>query len=283
MNGWYTIAHVAELKKVANQIPPVWGFDCVNLTKGILWGWIGDPNDIYGGARYCTNGVPDTNANGMIGRCKEVSTDFSHIEVSITANAFDYIPLNDIFTNIPKLIFHNLYNFALVLIPLLAAFIFCIIFLKNRKKLFAKSHLAHLSPTTTNLILVFAAFIIIHILGASLIKSPPRLLIPAYLAGLIITFRILLPHLKLNAILTTIITTATFLVVAIHGILLTKYHFEMSKVLENIQNSEEPIICINPEETKPTRIPVIDLSQANIIVDWGQPEPIYDKQIISCK
>ena len=57
----------------------------------------------------------------------------------------------------------------------------------------------------------------------------------------------------------------------------------MSKVLENVQNSEEPIICINPEETKPTRIPVIDLSQANIIVDWGQPEPIYNKQIISCK
>lgn len=206
-----------------------------------------------------------------------------YTNTSITANAFDYIPLNDIFANIPKLIFHNLYNFALVLIPLLAVFIFCIIFLKNRKKLFAKSHLAHLSPTTTNLILVFATFIIIHILGASLIKSPPRLLIPAYLAGLIITFRIFLPHLKLNAILTTIITTATFLVVAIHGILLTKYHFEMSKVLENVQNSEEPIICINPEETKPTRIPVIDLSQANIIVDWGQPEPIYNKQIISCK
>lgn len=80
LNGWYTPAHIAELEKVANRIPPVWGFDCVNLTKGILWGWIGDPNDIYGGARYCTNGVPDTNANGMIGKCTDVSTDFTTIE-----------------------------------------------------------------------------------------------------------------------------------------------------------------------------------------------------------
>lgn len=216
--------------------------------------------------------------------CQLAGSGIDHYtNTSTTANAFDYTPLGDIFTNIPKLIFHNLYNFALVLIPLLAVFIFCIIFLKNRKKLFAKSHLAHLSPTTTNLILVFATFIIIHILGASLIKSPPRLLIPAYLAGLIIVFKIFLPHLKFNTIFATFITIATFAVVAIHSILLIKYHFEMSKILESIKNSEEPIICINPEDTKPTRIPLLDLSQANIIVDWNQPEPIYNKEIISCK
>ncbi len=196
---------------------------------------------------------------------------------------FDYIPLSDIFTNIPKLVFHNLYNFTLVLAPLLAVFIFCIIFLKNRQKLFSKSHLTHLSPTTANLILVFTTFIAIHILGASLIKAPPRLLIPAYLAGLIITFKLLFLHLNFNTILTSLITIFVFFVVTAHAALLIKYHFEMSKVLDNIKNSEESTICINPEDTKPTRIPLLDLSQANIIVDWNQPEPIYGKQIISCK
>lgn len=35
------------------------GFDCVGLVKGILWGWSGDYNANYGGATYASNGVPD--------------------------------------------------------------------------------------------------------------------------------------------------------------------------------------------------------------------------------
>lgn len=57
------------------------GFDCVCLIKGILWGWKGDVTRTYGGASYITNGVPDINADQMILECKDVSTDFSKIEV----------------------------------------------------------------------------------------------------------------------------------------------------------------------------------------------------------
>lgn len=58
-----------------------YGFDCVCLIKGLLWGWCGDPTKTYGGAGYAVNGVPDIGADGMIGKCAGVSTDFSHIEV----------------------------------------------------------------------------------------------------------------------------------------------------------------------------------------------------------
>lgn len=57
------------------------GFDCVNLIKGILWGWNGNRYATYGGARYAANGVPDVSANGMIQKCYGVTTNFSHIEV----------------------------------------------------------------------------------------------------------------------------------------------------------------------------------------------------------
>lgn len=57
------------------------GFDCVCLIKGLLWGWCGDKNKVYGGAGYAVNGVPDIGADSMIGVCKDVSTDFSKIEV----------------------------------------------------------------------------------------------------------------------------------------------------------------------------------------------------------
>ena len=49
-------------------------FDCVGLIKSILWGWNGDPNKSYGGAKYATNGVPDIGADAMIRRCSGVSS-----------------------------------------------------------------------------------------------------------------------------------------------------------------------------------------------------------------
>ena len=50
------------------------GFDCVCLIKGVLWGWSGNENKTYGGASYAINGVPDLDADTMITRCAGVST-----------------------------------------------------------------------------------------------------------------------------------------------------------------------------------------------------------------
>lgn len=67
-------ARTAMIKAAANQSPPVYGFDCVNLIKGILWGWRGDASKVYGGAAYGSNGVPDHGADTVIKECLEVST-----------------------------------------------------------------------------------------------------------------------------------------------------------------------------------------------------------------
>lgn len=48
--------------------------DCSGFIKGILWGY---PTK----GKYQSNGVPDINANTMIKKCKDVSTNFNNIEV----------------------------------------------------------------------------------------------------------------------------------------------------------------------------------------------------------
>lgn len=48
--------------------------DCSGFIKGILWGF-----PLKG--KYASNGVPDINADTMIKRCKDVSTNFNNIEV----------------------------------------------------------------------------------------------------------------------------------------------------------------------------------------------------------
>jgi hypothetical protein len=71
----------ARVKLINAASADTFGFDCVCLIKGVLWGWNGDKNKVYGGAKYATNGVPDVDANVMIKLCSDVSTDFSKIEV----------------------------------------------------------------------------------------------------------------------------------------------------------------------------------------------------------
>lgn len=67
--------------KISKAGSSTFGFDCVCLIKSVLWGWSGNVNHIYGGAKYTSNGVPDINADQMISRCTGVSTNFSNIEV----------------------------------------------------------------------------------------------------------------------------------------------------------------------------------------------------------
>ena len=66
---------------INNASSDTFGFDCVNLIKGVLWGWNGNLNHVYGGSVYASNGVPDINADGMIAKCKNISTNFNNITV----------------------------------------------------------------------------------------------------------------------------------------------------------------------------------------------------------
>jgi hypothetical protein len=68
----------ARTELILNADPDTFFFDCVGLAvKAPLWGWTGDPNRVYGGAKYESNGVPDIGADTVITRCTNVSTTFN--------------------------------------------------------------------------------------------------------------------------------------------------------------------------------------------------------------
>lgn len=68
-------------KMIMNASEDTFGFDCVCLLKGLLWGWTGDTSKTYGGAVYKSNNVPDINADDMFSCCIEQSSDFSNIQI----------------------------------------------------------------------------------------------------------------------------------------------------------------------------------------------------------
>ncbi len=65
----YYASKVKRLKSLISQ--GYVGIDCSGLLKMIHWGY---PNQ-----KYNNGGMPDTNANGYINMCKDVSSDFSKI------------------------------------------------------------------------------------------------------------------------------------------------------------------------------------------------------------
>lgn len=69
----------ARTRMINAATADTFGFDCVNLIKGVLWGWKGDLTAQYGGAKYGSNGVPDVSADGMIRLCRGVTEDFRDI------------------------------------------------------------------------------------------------------------------------------------------------------------------------------------------------------------
>lgn len=70
--SWYTAGRLSAFRQLIGE--GYFGFDCVNLTKGILWGWDGSRNAYHGGAKYASNGVTDVSADGMIKLCTDVSS-----------------------------------------------------------------------------------------------------------------------------------------------------------------------------------------------------------------
>lgn len=52
--------------------------DCVGIIKGILCGFNFDMDKSYGGGVYCSNGVPDIDADTMINKCSNVTTNLNN-------------------------------------------------------------------------------------------------------------------------------------------------------------------------------------------------------------
>lgn len=203
-----------------------------------------------------------------------------------SAETFDYVAISDIFTNpsqsIPRLLFHAVYNFGIVLLPLAILFILAVILSSKIRQVFTGHPLKHLSKNTKHLILAFSLFIFIHLLATIQIKSPPRILIPAYFAGVICIFKVFTPYIK-SKILGHIIVFCTILAIVIHTVFLSIYHVRMSKILDEIKNTPESTYCIKRSVNDAPRIPLINLSQEFMVVYWGYPEPIYNKDVTFCE
>lgn len=79
INGYAFNKDASRAAKIRSASADTFGFDCVCFIKALFWGWKGDPSQVYGGAVYKSNGIPDIGADQLIKQCIDVSEDFSTI------------------------------------------------------------------------------------------------------------------------------------------------------------------------------------------------------------
>ena len=75
----YAKADPARAAQIRGASSDTFGFDCICFIKGLMWGWKGNKDHVYGGAEYKSNGIPDIGADSLIKQCLDVSEDFSTI------------------------------------------------------------------------------------------------------------------------------------------------------------------------------------------------------------
>lgn len=83
------------------------GFDCCNLIKGVIWGWNGNVNHVYGGAVYGSQGLPDIGEDALIMKCPDATDkNWSKIEIGevvwIPGHIGVYVGDNTVIESSPK-------------------------------------------------------------------------------------------------------------------------------------------------------------------------------------
>ena len=200
----------------------------------------------------------------------------------------DYLPLNEIFTNlgdsIKRIFLHNVFNFGRFLAPFLVISIpigIYILILK-KKKLFV---LPKFSRHEKKFFFAAFIFIFIHILALSQIYYFTRMVLPIYLIGLATYAYILVRLFKTTKIaipLALIEITLVVIIIAIRATFAINYLQKVTPILNQIKNSDAQTFCVTPEQAKSKNLPYIYLGQEDFLVDWAMPQTIYDKKITYC-
>lgn len=208
------------------------------------------------------------------------------------STTYDYISIGRIFseplTSTVSLAKHIIINYGRVLSPLLLVFVVCFtIYLIARK---IKQQRPIIRPTNKQDNAILSAgslFTVVHIAIASQIEFPLRIILPAYIVG-VICLAVLLRSM-LNQLSKHVKSTFTFamlllsiVVVVARFILAISYSQKILPVLEFIKNSSEQSLCISRESINSTTIPLVYLGQESILADWAMPETIYGKTITFC-
>jgi len=208
------------------------------------------------------------------------------------ATEYDYVSLGE-FVREPvgsagRLVRHVIRNGVRVLAPIAAVLAGFAAIRVVRKWLGKREEKLTWWPETKKereIVAVLMGFVMVHILVATQLNAPLRILLPAYVAGVMVAMLLVKEWTKgwRMEVVGVGMLVLTVGVVGVRTMLAAEYYEKAGKVLERMRESEEQIVCVTREEVTSRTLPGIYLGQEDMIADWTLPVMIYGKEVVWCE
>ncbi len=205
----------------------------------------------------------------------------------IYVSTYDYLSLNEFWdspiSGIWRIIKHLAMNFGRVLVPLWCFGVLVLVLTKDARQALRKKYWSEMDAERKRVLLVSGCFETLCVLGASQVNAPLRVLLPAYMIGVIVLLMIIEPCVSKANILRWMIVLIAGGVLITRLILAVNYHAKAEVVLDEIRRSDNEELCIDVERVRSFNFPVVYLGQEDMLVDWAMPENVYRKTVIFCE
>lgn len=200
---------------------------------------------------------------------------------------YDYVSLGEVVaepvSSVVRLAKHTVKNFGRVILPLgLAAAVLAVVKLLSDRK---KENKWQLSGEDWTRWLILVSFMVIHVVLAVQITAPLRILLPAYIAGVVavlILAKNWLNGLGQEIVMVGVLVGVLALVVVRTG-LAVDYRAKSGEVLRKIREAETETVCVTEEEVRSRVLPGIYLGQEDMLAGWTMPVKVYDKDVVWCE
>lgn len=212
----------------------------------------------------------------------------SYTENTEYITEYDYIAFSDILANpiqgVGTLLNHVILNFGRVVLPLLVVFIPTLIYI-----LVAKIKHLKLPKWTRPEIMrgvAILTFIVTYLLALTQLRAPTRVLLPGYLAGVILAIMAISHYLKSRQVFLALgiaLILLSGMIITMRLYLAIDYLKKSGNILAEIQSSSESSLCVPQEAVRSKTFPVLYLGQEDMLADWAMPELIYGKEIYFCE
>lgn len=208
------------------------------------------------------------------------------------ATEYDYVSLGEIVAepvrSMGRLVKHGVSNGVRVVAPaigVLAVFAVLRLVRKWWSKSNGKLEWWPKEKGTRRLLVVLVGFVVVHVLVATQLNAPIRILLPAYVAeviGVMILVREWTRGWRMEMV-GAVMLVLVVSVVGVRTVWAIDYHGRAGKVLMRIRESEAQVVCVEREEINSRVLPMIYLGQEEMLADWAMPERIYDKEVVWCQ
>lgn len=205
----------------------------------------------------------------------------------VYVTTYDYLAVGDLLTSplagMIKVLEHLVMNFGRVVIPIMIFGGLIVVLVKDARKIFGRKYWRDMNVGRRRTIMACGGFGIMCVLGAFQVNAPLRVLLPAYVAGILVVLLMFEPCVIKARILGWVIVIMAGGVVMTRLILAANYHMRMAMVLEEIKSTDDIEICIDADKIKDVNLPVMYLGQEDMLADWAMPEVVYGKTVKYCE